>query len=139
MQPFTGAELEAYLDDGLTPQLTAQIETVLRKGDSPAVQLTERLAALTGQRDAGVHSLGAVWRRRRLSCPSREQLGSFLLGVLDSSQSDYVQFHLDTICCRACQASLTDLEEQHAASNQADISTRRQKYFQSSAGYLGRR
>jgi hypothetical protein len=133
---FSNADLEAYLDEALTPELTAEIETVLREGDSLTEQLTERLAALTGQRDAGVHSLGGVWRRHRLSCPSREQLGSLLLGVLKPAHFDYVQFHLKAIGCRACKASLSDLEEQYAAANKKEISSRRQKYFQSSAGYL---
>jgi len=135
---FSNADLEAYLDEAMTPELTAEIEAVLREGNSLAERLTERLANLTGQRDAGVHSLGAVWRRHRLSCPSREQLGSLLLGVLEPAQTDYVRFHLEEIGCRACKASLADLEEQNAAANQKDVSSRRQKYFQSSAGYLGK-
>ena len=48
----------------------AAIEEALRGSDD----LQKRLTAINGRRDAGVHSLGEIWRRHRLSCPSREQL-----------------------------------------------------------------
>jgi hypothetical protein len=82
-----------------------------------------------------LHSLGAIWRRHRLSCPPREQLGSFLLGVLDADHADYIRFHIETIGCRVCQASLADLEEQQTAASKV-VEQRRTRYFQSSAGYL---
>ncbi len=76
---LTDAELEAYLDEALTPPEMAAIEVELRK--SP--KLLKQLARIHSRRDAGVHSLGEIWRRHRISCPTREQMGSFLLGVLD--------------------------------------------------------
>jgi hypothetical protein len=70
-----------------------------------------------------------------VSCPSREQLGSFLLGTLAENQADYVKFHIESIGCRYCQANLHDLHQQRE--DTADTTTRRRtKYFQSSAGYL---
>ena len=74
---FTNTELEAFLDEALPVERMAAIEDALRKSES----LQQQLAAINGRRDAGVHSLGEIWRRHRLSCPSREQLGSYLLGV----------------------------------------------------------
>ena len=112
----------------------AEFEAALR--DDAALQA--RLAAAVGRRDAGVHSLGAVWQRHRLSCPSREQLGSHLLGVLDDDAADYIRFHIDVVGCRVCQASVADLHEQNAAADRESITKRRTKYFQSSAGYLSR-
>jgi hypothetical protein len=136
MNEFYDAQLEAYLDEGLTLEQTAQIEASLRAGNAHAEQLGERLKSLVGQRDAGVHSLGAVWRQHRLSCPTRQQLGSFLLGILEPSHAEYVEFHIGVIGCRPCEASLSDLREQQAATQGSEIASRRQKYFQSSAGYL---
>ncbi len=130
-QQFSNADLEAYLDESLSSERLASVEEALR--DEPG--LVDQLATLAGQRDAGVHSLGAIWRRQRLTCPSREQLGSFLLGVLDPNHADYLQFHLDQVGCRYCNASVEDLREQHAANTQ-ESESRRSKYFQSSAGYL---
>jgi len=129
---FTNAELEAYLEEALPTERMAAIEEALRHSES----LQTRLAATNGRRDAGVHSLGEIWRRHRLSCPPREQLGSFLLGVLPADAADYIQFHLETIECRCCAASIEDLRAQQSAAEGEHVQQRRQRYFQSSAGYL---
>ena len=129
---LTAADLEAYLDEALPIQQLAAVEEALRERP----ELVDQIATLAGRRDAGVHSLGAIWRRHRLTCPSREQLGSFLLGVLDPDHSAYLQFHLDEVGCRYCNASVEDLRGQHAAADTLASESRRSKYFQSSAGYL---
>ena len=128
----TDPELDRFLDEALPPDQMAALEAALRDD----LELQARLAAAAGRRDAGVHSLGAVWRRHRLSCPTREQLGSYLLGVLDEAAADYVQFHLKTAVCRVCQASVDDLQEQQAAADRDAVEQRCSKYFHSSAGYL---
>jgi len=125
------SDLESYLDEALPPEEMARIEQALRKDR----QLVRQLAAINARRDAGVHSLGEIWRRHRLSCPSRQQLGSYLLGALADEAADYVTFHLELVGCRYCRANLTDLQKQQAEASEA-VETRRRKYFQSSAGYL---
>lgn len=134
MPRFTQAELEAYLDEALSPQEMAAMETELRSRPD----LLQQLAAINARRDAGVHSLGEVWRRNRLSCPPREQLGSYLLSALDDDTSRYITFHLDTIGCRFCQANLEDLRREQQESGDT-TQRRRSKYFQSSAGHLRRK
>jgi hypothetical protein len=134
-EQFSTTELEAFLDEALPVERMAAIEDALRNSES----LQKQLAAINGRRDAGVHSLGEIWRRHRLSCPSREQLGSYLLGVQPRQGAEYTRFHLETIGCRYCAASIADLKAQQLAA-EADIAERRrQKYFQSSAGYLRRK
>ena len=128
------ADLEAYLDEALPPDMMAAIEQALR---SEAGTL-QRLAAINGRRDAGVHSLGEVWRRHRLSCPSREQLGSYLLKVLDDAVAGFVKFHLEVSGCRTCLANLDDLKARQT-DEPAIVDSRRKKYFQSSAGHLSSR
>ena len=130
---LTDSDLEAYLDEALTPPEMAAIEAELRR--SP--HLLKQLANINSRRDAGVHSLGEIWRRHRISCPTREQMGSYLLGVLDDEAADYVRFHLDAIACRLCHANLEDLRLRQAESDDM-IVVRRKKYFDSSAGYLSR-
>jgi hypothetical protein len=132
MPTFNDAELAAYLDEDLPQERMASIEQALRDDAT----LAERLTQLVGSRDAGVHTVGAMWRRGRLSCPSREQLGSYLLEVLEPAHNEYVRFHLETIGCRVCNASLDDLRKQHTADELSAQQTRRKRYFQSSAGYL---
>jgi hypothetical protein len=130
---FSAADLEMYLDEALPAEEMARIEQALRTDPS----LAERLAAIHTRRDSGVHSLGEIWRRHRLSCPTRQQLGSFLLGAIAREWQDYIVFHVQTVGCRYCQANLADLKRQQAESLEV-VKTRRHKYFQSSAGYLRR-
>jgi hypothetical protein len=131
---FTTTELEAYLDEALPPERMAAVEEALRR-DEP---LLRQLATINARRDAGVHSLGEIWRRSRLTCPNRQQLGNYLLGILTDEEAVYIGFHLDTIGCRCCQANVADLKSQAAVSATAHRA-RRQKFFQSSAGYLVRK
>ena len=128
---LTQSELEAYLDEDLATEEMAEIESALR--DDP--KLLEVLAMLNGRRDAGVHSVGAIWRRLRISCPEREQLGSYLLGTLAESTQEYIKFHVEKIGCRVCRANLEDLRRQQDESSEI-VAGRRNKYFQLSAGYL---
>lgn len=132
-KPPTSTELEAFLDESLPPARMAAIEESLRAGDEA---LTAQIAEVSGRRDAGLHSLGEVWRRRRLTCPSREELGSYLLGVLDDDFADYVKFHVEEIECRPCVASLEDLKAKQRSADEQAVETRRRKYFQSSVGRL---
>jgi hypothetical protein len=80
--------------------------------------------------------LGEIWRRQRLTCASRNELGSYLLGVLPAEEMAFVQFHLEEVGCRYCQANLADLQEQQADIAATTATVRRRRYFQSSAGYL---
>ena len=128
---FRQGDLDAYLDEALPVEEMARIEKALR--DEPS--LARQLAAILARRDSGVISLGEVWRRHRLSCPTRQELGSFLLGVLPDDAAKYVTFHVDVVGCRYCQANVADLKNQQAEI-QSSVEDRRRKYFQSSAGHL---
>lgn len=124
-------DLEGYLDEVLSAEEMARIEIALRK--DPA--LLRRLAEINARRDTGVHSLGEIWRRNRLSCPTRQQLGSYLLGALPDELAGYIRFHLEVVGCRYCVANRADLQRQQAEAGEI-VQSRRRKYFQSSAGYL---
>ncbi|MFZ5831813.1 MAG: hypothetical protein ACOY3P_17130 [Planctomycetota bacterium] len=128
---FCQSDLEAYLDEALPAERMAEVEKAAR--DDPNV--SRRLAAIVSRRNSGVHSLGEMWRRERVSCPTRDQLGSFLLDALTEELTAYVEAHVQIVGCRMCQANLEDLKRQQQEST-ATTGTRRQKYFQSSAGYL---
>jgi hypothetical protein len=128
---ITQSDLQAYLDEALAPAEMAAIETELRSRP----ELLSQLALINSRRDAGVHSVGEIWRRNRLSGPSRAQLGSYLLGALDQGHLEYVEFHLNTVSCRLCQANLEDLRRQQEEKAEV-VQTRRTKYFQSTAGHL---
>lgn len=127
---WTDRELSAWLDEQLPPERLARIEAQLRVDPL----LRQRAAALIRIRDQGGHSIGEIWQRRRLSCPSRSDLGGFLLQTLTLEQADYIHFHLHVVGCRLCLANLNDLHEQSTAPGQS--SPRRQRFFESSAGLL---
>lgn len=129
---FTDDEIVAFLDEMLPPERMAAFETALRESDN----MRQRFATVSRRRDQGVHSVGEIWRRRSLSCPSRAELGSFLLGTLDTDQQQYLDFHLRTIGCRYCVANVADLQGELNKSDEAP--RRRKKFFESSAGLLNR-
>jgi hypothetical protein len=131
MPKITRELLHGYLDDALSDAEIAHVEQSLRESEA----LRRLLRVIIQERDRGEHSVGAIWRRQRLSCPTREQLGSYLLQVLDQSLLDYIDFHLRTIGCPYCLANLADLEslqKEPPPKTQA----RRRRFFESSAGYL---
>lgn len=122
--------LAGYLDDALSDEETVAVEQALRQSET----LRKQLAALHHEHDRGEHSLAAVWRRERLTCLTREQLGSFLLDVLEPGLRDYVAFHLETSACPFCRANLADLQARQVEPTAA--SKRRKRFFDSSAGLL---
>ena len=129
MGKFNDTTLLAYIEESLPSDLMASIEVALRSDET----LRQQLAQVIGQRDSGVHTVGDIWRRHRLSCPSREDLGSYLLGAMMDDQADYIKFHLEKIGCRYCQSNLDDLSE---SQHRDAVVARRKKYFQSSVGRL---
>jgi len=133
MKGVQQSDLEAYLDEALPAEEMARIELALRQDG----RLVEQLMAINVRRDRGMHSVGEIWRRHRVSCPSRQQLGCYLLDTLSKEERDYVIFHVEVAGCRYCQANLQDLQKQQAESREV-VEGLRRKYFQSSAGYLRR-
>lgn len=128
------SDLEAYLDEALPSEEMVAIEGVLRKDRN----LVNRLSSIHARRNAGVHTVGEIWRGHRLSCCTKEQLGSYLLQVLPEKIADYIAFHIEVVGCRICLANLADLKSQQKEDSEI-IQQRRRKYFQSSAGYLRRK
>jgi hypothetical protein len=128
---WTDQELSAWLDERLPSDRMASLEQQLRTDDS----LKIRLSKLIQHRDQGGHSVGEIWYRGRLSCPTRSELGGYILGTLTPETSEYLDFHLMTIGCRLCQANLQDLQEHSSSSEESSV--RRRRFFESSARYLG--
>ncbi|MCA9051920.1 MAG: hypothetical protein KDA89_24445 [Planctomycetaceae bacterium] len=128
---WTDRELCAWLDEQLSPERMATLEADLRSDES----LRTRVAVLIHHRDQGGHSVGEIWQREGLSCPGRSELSGYLLETLEPGASGYVEFHLMTVGCRRCQANLRDLETRAAAADE-DVTVRRRRFFESSAGLL---
>jgi hypothetical protein len=105
--PITREVLRDYLNDALPDEELAAVERELRA----SAELRDLLRDVLGQEDRGEHTAGAIWRRERVSCPSRDQIRAFLLKAADKDELDYIKFHLDVIGCPFCQANLDDLRE----------------------------
>ena len=125
--------LRAYLADTMAPEAQARVEKALRD----SAELRARLEDVRQNRgDPGLHTLGAIWRRARLTCPTRQQLGSFLLDAVDPQLAAYLQFHLDVVECPFCQANLADLKAKTAQPSTA-TQNRRNRILKSSQHLLG--
>jgi|SRR6056297_4278782 len=120
-------ELLGYLNNQLPAKLQTKLEADLRT--SP--DLRRRIEQLNVEHE--IHSVGEIWRRHRLSFPSREELQQHLKDDLNNEHSRYVNFHLNIVRCEICQANFADL--QTMSESQAD-SKRRHQIFESSAGFL---
>lgn len=127
---YHDSQLEAYLDESLPVEEMAAIEAALR--DQTA--LRDRLMAILQRRDAGIHSLGAIWRRNRLSCPTREELSAYLAETMPHPMCTYIRFHLEVVGCRYCQANLEDLQQKHR--RPAEAAQLRSRLHASGAGLL---
>lgn len=131
-EPINDDELRLYLTEELPSNRMAQVEKALRE----SAALRERLEEVRqGRPETMLHSLGAIWRRHRLTCLSREQLGSFLLDVLDPEFASYIRFHLDVVACPFCRANFEDLKQKAQDATQV-IEVRRQQIFQTSRHLL---
>lgn len=125
--------LRSYLADALPAEHLARVEKALRDSS----ELRARLEDVRQNRgDPNLHTLGAIWRRGRLTCPTRQQLGSHLLEALDPDLSDYLRFHLDVVECPFCQANLADLQAK-ASQPASSVKSRHNRILKSSQHLLG--
>lgn len=127
MDEFTDAELHAYLDETLVASRAALLETHLRQ--SP--ELRQRFAALLEVIDQGGFTIGEVWRRGRIGCFTRQQLGAYCLGTLSRPLREQIDFHVQVVGCRFCAANLDDLKQSPTAPA-AEVEQRRRRFYESS-------
>ncbi|MFO0889192.1 MAG: hypothetical protein U0790_08635 [Isosphaeraceae bacterium] len=132
--PIDDAKLRNYLAETLPPEEMARVEKAMRD----SAELRDRLEAVRNNReDIQLHSLGAIWKRGRLTCPGRQQLGSYLLDVLDPELADYIKFHIEVVECLYCQANLVDLERKQAGHPTTSARAREKRFLDATRGMLG--
>jgi hypothetical protein len=132
--PIDDVMLREYLLDALAPEVSARVEKALRD----SAELRARLEDVRQNRaDGQLHTLGAIWHRTRLTCPGRQQLGSYLLDALDPDLASYLTFHIEVVECPFCKANLDDLKMQTQTTTAASASkTRQHRILQSSQHLL---
>ena len=128
---FSDAELDCYIEETLDAGRASELELQLREDEA----LLKRLVDINAARSAGRHTLGGIWRQNQIGVPSRDEMGSFLLGVLDDQHADYIQFRVDVLKCPFTIALKTDLENQQSESEDTSVK-RRARIFESSVGLL---
>ncbi len=106
--PINASLIRDFLREALPADRMAAIERAARTDSAVMALIVEEREAL----NRGDHSLGAIWQEHQISCPSREQLGGYLISAGEPDFHEYVHFHLTVIECAICQANLDDLRIQ---------------------------
>ena len=132
--PIDDVMLRNYLADALPPEELARVEKALRD----SAQLRSQLEDVRNNReDFQIHTLGAIWHRSRLTCPSRQQLGSYLLDALDPELAGYIKFHIEVVECLYCRANLVDLERRQAGHSAPSAKAREARFLEATRELLG--
>jgi hypothetical protein len=116
-EEFTDSELEAYLDEGLDAERAASLEKQMRENP----KLIKKLSLINARRDAGLHTLGEIWRRFEIGVPTRDQLAGYLTGTLDDPWMDYIRYRIEILKCPFTIANVNDLREQQQHSSDAKL------------------
>jgi len=125
---ITKATLDAFIDDHLNEQDSVRVEKAVRESQ----ELNTLLKSIIASREMGDHSIGAIWRREHLSCPTREELSSYKEEALDPQRIDYIKFHLETVGCNACKANLADLNCTKGSQNNPDANEKHRQFLENS-------
>ena len=132
MNEFSRELINAYLEDALSETETIRFEKVLLANE----EAQKWLRIVREERDRGEHSFGSIWRRERLSCPSREELNGYLHEILEEDAQAYIEFHLTIVACPTCIANRDDLREKQ--SEKQEDTQRRRMFLDSSAAMLSK-
>jgi len=130
-QAITRTMIEQYLHEALPSDRAAAVEKAIR--DQPALLVL--VAQIRREGDHGEHSVGAIWRRARLTCPSREELLQHLEDILPADRSEFIDGHIRLTTCHLCMATLDDLK-QLKADSKSTRDARRKRIVESTAGVL---
>ena len=120
----------------ITPNHIAQIKHRCLKQITAGVEQTRQSLDGSFWDTPGYDALlTETWEALRLSGPKRSTLGAFLLQTLEPQWYDYVDFHLNQLGCRFCQANIDDLERQ-SEDSPTTASNLRHRILESTVGFL---
>ncbi len=130
-EEISDADLEAYLDEALDAERAATIEQLARSNP----KLITRMSQINRRRDAGVHTLGEIWRKYQIGVPNRDLVSQYLLQVLTAEHQVYIDFRFKVLKCPYTIALIKDLQAQMSGESPS-TEQRRSKFYRSSAGLL---
>lgn len=131
MIEFTDTELDSYLDESLEPNRAAVLETELRQHP----ELLQRLSKINARRNAGVHTVGEIWRRNQICVPAPKEMQAYLDGKLSVEESSYIDFRIKELKCVYTLAIYHDLLVQQNEAGQL-ARDRREKIFDRGADMI---
>lgn len=102
---ITKQALREYLHDLLPQAESAAVERELRADEA----LRQQLEEVRAEEDRGEHTVGAIWRREHVTCPTRDELGGYVMQALAPERLAYIRFHLEMVACPYCLANVDDL------------------------------
>ena len=108
---MTKQTLREYLHDLLPQVASAAVERELRTNEA----LRQQLEEVRGEEDRGEHTIGAIWRREHITCPTRDELGGYVIQALAPERLTDIQFHLEQVECPYCVANVEDLTARRQA------------------------
>ena len=108
----------------------AQVREHLAASLAPRQLDALRLSGWEGD-DVADSILTRAWEALRPTCPKRSTLGRYLLQTLEPPWREHVQFHVERLGCRFCQANLDDLRREPQ-----DQKPLRDRVFQSTVGFI---
>ena len=105
--------IHAYIDGALSPE-EADAFTSMAYGDS---ELRGKIRTVQTEFDYHNHTVGSLWRRNQLTCPSDQEIVDYQRGelaIINPKIVDYVQFHLNSIRCIYCISTAAEWKQSAA-------------------------
>ena len=105
--------IHAYIDGALSPE-EADAFTLMAYGDS---ELRGKIRTVQTEFDYHNHTVGSLWRRNQLTCPSDQDIVDYqrgALAIIYPKIADHLQFHLNSIRCIYCISTAAEWKQSAA-------------------------
>src|SRR5262249_54570978 len=73
-----------------------------------------------------------VWQQNGFTCRNRRTIGGSLLGTLEGTWKEYVDFHVNKLGCKFCRANVDDIQK----ATEAEQKKVQQRIFDSTIGFF---
>jgi hypothetical protein len=80
-------------------------------------ELRGQIRTVQSEFDYHNHTVGSLWRRNQLTCPSDQEIADYQRGelaIIYPKIADHLQFHLNSIRCIYCISTAAELKQSAA-------------------------
>jgi hypothetical protein len=116
-----------------TGEGTADLQAHLKRCDA----CQEAKANLEDEAMSLQISISELWFREQISCPDAPTLERFRKAGLGAEEQAYVEFHLETLECRTCQARMGEAEVTQSVATRGRADRSRRKVHDASIKLMG--